>query len=146
MPVDGRRLGRVLRRKHDLFESTVARGQGEAKRSADRAHLAVQAQLADEESSTVGPDRQAADHEERDGHGKVERGADLSEVGGSEVDRDGAASREESRCCEGRNGRARALPSRVASGSPDDREAGKTLGNVDLDVEDARVETGVGGE
>ena len=141
---DRRSFGRVGRRQHDLLEAPVAGRQGEAERSAHGTHLAAEAELADENARRRVLGAHAAEPEESERDGEVERRAALTKVGGSEIDGHGAVRQRKAAVLQGRaNALARLPNARV--GEPDDREAGKPVGSVDLDVENAGLETQGGG-
>ena len=137
---DRGRLGGVGRRKHDLAEPRVARGQSEAQGPAHGSDLAAEAELADEDASgdlgRTGATQPEESHRDR----KVERGAALAEVGRSQVDGDRAFRHGESAVFQRR---ADALPglAHAGVGEADDGEARKAARDVHFDVENTRLQT-----
>ena len=137
---DRGRFGRVHGGDDDLVEARLPRCERQAEDSANGPDLAIQSKLADEETPRGRRRREAADLEQRHGHGQVERGADFLESGRREVHRDRAAGRREAAVPQrGADALARFPDARVRQ--PDDVEAGEPRGDVDLHVEDTGVDS-----
>src|SRR5262249_33927587 len=110
------------------------------KHTADRSALAVYPQLADEKTPPVGSNGKTADDQQGDGHRQIESRPDLAEVGGGQIDRDRAGRERKAAIAKGgADPLASFFYGRV--GKSDDGEAGQTLGNVHLDVENTSVDS-----
>ena len=82
-------FGSVGGGKDEVGNVFLAREDGDGQHAGDGAHAAVESQFADEQEAIDVVDAQrAVSAEDSDGDGKVESGAFLFEVGGSEIDGD----------------------------------------------------------
>ena len=143
-PLHGGSLRRVGAGDNDLVEPRVSRCKGQAERPSNGPSLAVQSQLADEETTRGGTRRQAADLEDRHGDGQVERGSDLLESRRRQIDRDGAAGERKPGVPERRaDAFAGFADARVRE--PHDVETGESPRDIDLHVQNAGVDPQEGG-
>src|SRR5438552_10759564 len=138
------RLGRVDGRDHEGAERRAARRRGDGERAAHAVHAAVEPELA--EHAPAGEVRQvevAEGGEEPEGDRQVERGALLAHAGGPQVDRHPALGVLEAAVAERRPDALGAL-AHGAVGEADGGRVREAGGDVDLDVDDERVDAAEG--
>ena len=128
------------RRGHDDPADPLPRQRGHHRQDArDRAHLAAQAELADQrDRSTVRTDLLGTE-EDAHGHRQIQGRTGLAQLRGCEIDGDPARRKHEPRVADRPADPFAGLLDRGV-GQPDDREAGQPGGDVHLDPDEPPVE------
>ena len=124
----------------DQAEPALGRRHRRRQHAGDRTDAAVQRQLAQHQVLLHRVDRQHAhDDQHAQGDGQIEVAALLGEIGRRQVDDDPARRQCQAHRTQGRPHPLTALGHRLVR-QADDREAGQTAGDLDLDVDRGRVQ------
>ena len=139
--VDVRRLERVGGGDEQGLDAVSATGERGGEHPAHRPELAIERELADHRDALERRPGNGADGgEQSEGDGQIEGGALLADVGGGEVDGDAVVREVEAAVLDG-GANAVATLADGGIGQPDGGERGEAGGDVDLDVDEAGLNT-----